>query len=168
MTFRDGNVMKRKYFPGFGYVDYDEDMNWKIHAALIWGFGLYLALMSEAGQAAPVSGCGQDVGMRDVMVLDLEPFGRDPETTEEYLLEYAGQYRLLNARIEEIFMRSRPAKDPHAMFRRAQKLGEKRGCDLVLILKTGPYLGKQRGWRMKRVKDHGYAFVVVGERLAYE
>jgi hypothetical protein len=65
-------------------------------------------------------------------------------------------------------MRSRPGKDPHAMFRQAQKLGERRGCDLVLILKTGPFFGKQRGWRMKRVKDKGYALVVVGQRLVYE
>ena len=35
---------------------------------------------------------------------------------------------------------------------------------LVLVLKTGPYLGKQRSARFKRVKDGGYALVVMGQR----
>ena len=138
------------------------------HSGLIWTIGLCFTLFATAGQTAPANGCGQDVGLRDVMVLDLEPFDNDLDTTQEYLFEHAGEYRLLNAKPEEIIMRSRPAKDPHGMFRQAQKLGERKGCDLVLILKTGPYFGKQRGWRMKRIKDKGYAFVVVGQRLAYE
>lgn len=157
--------MKCKLFPGFKNVYYDEDMNWGTHTGLIWSIGLCLGLCVQTSQAAPANGCGQPIRTRDVMVLDLEPFARDLETTQEYLLEHAGEYRLLDARPEEIFMRSRPGKDPHATFRQAQKLGKRKGCDLVLILKTGPYFGRQRGWRMKRIKDHGYAFVVVGQRL---
>ncbi len=160
--------MKCKYSPHLENVHYDDLMIRKAHLDLILSLGLFLALFIEAGQAAPTTGCGQDVSTRDVMVLDLEPFGNDLEITQEYLLEHAGEYRLLDTRPEEMIMRSRPTKDPHGMFRQAQKLGERRGCDLVLILKTGPYFGKQRGWRMRKVKDKGYAFVVVGQRLAYE
>jgi hypothetical protein len=45
------------------------------------------------------------------------------------------------------------------MIRRARKLGAEHGCDLVLVLKTGPYFGRQRSMRA-RIKEHGYAFVV--------
>ena len=139
--------------------------------------GLILATVLCSGLSADITntghvnsstGCGQDISPRDVMVLDLEPISNDLEITQDYLFEHAGEYRLLTARPEEMIMRSSPQKDPHGMFRQAQKLGERRGCDLVLILKTGPYFGKQRGWRMKRIKDKGYAFVVVGQRLAFE
>ena len=139
-----------------------------MHSSLIWGVVLCFCLFAGTGQTASATVCGEDIRTRDVMVLDLEPFGNDLETTQEYLIEHAGEYRLYNAKPEEIITRSRPKKDPHGMFRKAQKLGERRGCDLVLILKTGPYFGKQRGWRMRRIKDQGYAFVVVGQRLAYE
>ena len=160
--------MKCKCFHGIENAHYDNDMYGRTFAGLLWGLCLCFTLLAETSQAASTGGCGQDIRTRDVMVLDLEPFGNDLETTRKYLFEYAGEYRLLDMKPEEIILRSRPGKDPHAMFRRAQKLGEKKGCDLVLILKTGPYFGKQRGWRMKRIRDGGYAFVVVGQRLTYE
>jgi hypothetical protein len=72
---------------------------------------------------------------------------------------------------EEIHTRSRPSRDPQALVRQARKLGAQRGCDLVVVLKTGPYFGRQkRGWSRngyqwpRRLKDGGYALVVMGER----
>lgn len=80
------------------------------------------------------------------------------------MVERAGEFRLLTTEIEEIRTRTRPSRDPDGVIRRAQKLGAKHGCDLVLLLKTGPYFGRQRGPRA-RIRDHGYAFVVMGERI---
>jgi len=141
----------------------------KIHLGLILVFGLCSGLSAETIITNRVDSdvaCGQDIRMRDVLVLDLEPMRRDPEMAQGYVDERVGEFRLINSDIEEIRTRSRPSKDPHAVVRSAQKLGVKHGCDLVLVLKTGPYLGRQRNWRSPRIKDQGYAFVVMGERVA--
>ncbi|MFC1776063.1 hypothetical protein ACFL3I_01820 [Pseudomonadota bacterium] len=146
-------------------------MGRNIHLGLILGIGLYSGLSAETGnlgQAGSDVVCGQDIRMHDVLVLDLEPMRNDPEMAQDFVDQRAGDFRLVNSDIEEIRTRSRPSKDPHGVIRSARKLGVKHGCDLVLVLKTGPYFGKQRGWRMKRIKDKGYAFVVVGQRLAFE
>jgi hypothetical protein len=140
-----------------------------IYLSLILGIGLCSSLSAEitdTSQTHSDTVCGQDIRMHDVLVLDLEPMRRDPDMAQSYVDERAGEFRLVNSDIEEIRTRSRPAKDPHGVVRSAQKLGVKHGCDLVLVLKTGPYLGRQRSWRSPRIKDQGYAFVVMGERTA--
>ncbi len=81
----------------------------------------FFVLFAKAGQVAPDTGCGQDISMRDVMVLDLEPFGNDLEITQEYLFEHAGEFHLLDTRPEEMIMRSRPTKGPHGMLRQAKE-----------------------------------------------
>jgi hypothetical protein len=139
-----------------------------IHLGLILGIGLCSGLSAETiktDQADSDVVCGQDIRMHDVLVLDLEPMRRDPDMAQGFVDERVGDFRLVNSDIEEIRTRSRPSKDPHGVIRSAQKLGVKHGCDLVLVLKTGPYLGRQRNRRSPRIKDQGYAFVVMGERV---
>ena len=109
--------------------------------------------------------CGQALSKRDVLVLDLESMRNDPEKAQQYVFEQAGDFRLLSPDIEEIITRTRPSKDPHSVTRGARKLGVKQGCDLVLVLKTGPYFGRQRGPK-SRIKDHGYVWVVMGQRIS--
>jgi hypothetical protein len=72
---------------------------------------------------------------------------------QEFVVERAGEFRLLTTKLEEIRTRSRPSRDPDSMIRRARKLGAEHGCDLVLVLKTGPYFGRQRSMRA-RIKEH--------------
>ena len=102
--------------------------------------------------------------MRDVLVLDLESLRFDPERAQEFLDQRAGEFILINTKPEFIITPHRPVMDPHSVIRQAQKFGVKKGCDLVLVLKTGPYFGRQRGWK-SRPKDQGYAFVVLGHRM---
>ena len=130
--------------------------------------GLCAALTPEAIASSHTdseSVCGQMITKRDVLVLDLESMRHDPEKAQQYIIDQAGEFRLLSPEIEEIFTRSRPSKDPYSITRGAQKLGEKQGCDLVLVLKTGPYFGRQRG-RNSRIKDRGYVWVVMGQRVS--
>ena len=143
-------------------------MDKRIHLGWILGIGLSFMPSAEAiqpSQPNPGDGCGQNIAMRDVLVLDVESRRRDPELAQEYVDKHAGDFRLLKSDIEEIITRSRPSKDPGAIVRGAKKLGAKNGCDLVVVLKTGPYFGRQRGPNA-RMKDHGYAWVVMGQRLA--
>ncbi len=109
--------------------------------------------------------CGQKIRVKDVLVLDLEPLRRHPEMAQDFVVERAGEFRLLTTRLEEIRTRSRPSRDPDSVIRRARKLGAEHGCDLVLVLKTGPYFGRQRSMR-SRIKEQGYAFVVIGQRIS--
>jgi hypothetical protein len=143
-------------------------MSRRIHPGWILGTVLCCGLPAEtiaSDQAGPDSGCGQKITMRDVLVLDLEPLRAHPEMAQEFVVERAGEFRLLTTKLEEIRTRSRPSRDPDSMIRRARKLGAEHGCDLVLVLKTGPYFGRQRSMRA-RIKEHGYAFVVMGRRTA--
>lgn len=126
--------------------------------------GIALTAMA-AEDDAPAPLCGQDLSSRDVLVLDVQHFLTDPDLADDYVIERAGNYRLADPLIDEVRMPFRPAVDPDGVIRVARKHGVKEGCDLVLILKTGPYFGRQRG-RKARVKDHGYAFVATGQRVA--
>jgi hypothetical protein len=137
-----------------------------IHLGWLLGTVLGLGLSAEAVRAEPDPECGQQIRARNVLVLDLEHLRRHPEIAQEFVVERAGKFRLLTSEIEEIRTRTRPSRDPDSVIRRAQKLGAKHGCDLVLLLKIGPYFGRQRGPRA-RIKDHGYAFVVMGERIEH-
>jgi len=131
------------------------------------GIGLCSGLSAESvrsGQLDPDAGCGQNIRMKDVLVLDLEPLRRHPEMAQDFVDEHAGEFRLINTKLEEIRTRFRSSKDPDGLTRKARKLGAERGCDLVLVLKTGPYLGRQRN-SQARIKDQGYAFVVMGQRV---
>ena len=134
------------------------------HLGWILGTVLCYGLSAEAAQANRDPECGQQIRARDVLVLDLEHLRRHPESAQEFVVERAGEFRLLTTEIEEIRTRARPARDPESVIRRARKLGAEHGCDLVLVLKTGPYFGRQRGPR-SRIKEHGYAFVVMGQRV---
>ena len=130
------------------------------------GIGMYAALPAQETNPSlekPSTVCGQELRTRDVLVLDLQHLLSTPDLADDFVLEHAGEYHLADPLIEEFRMSTRPSKDPEAVTRGARKLGIKRGCDLVLVLKTGPYLGKQRG-RKARARDHGYALVAVGQR----
>jgi hypothetical protein len=132
------------------------------------GMGMYTALPAETVSPAPKvtsTLCGQELQARDVLVLDLRRLGRDPEQAEAFVLEQAGEYRLTKPLIQEFRMPFRPSGNPEGVTRGARKLGLKKGCDLVLLLDSGPYLGRQRSWKA-RIKDHGYALVSVGQRVA--
>lgn len=107
--------------------------------------------------------CGQTISSRDVLVLDLESMRFDPEKAQQFVFDQAGDFRLLSLEIEEIIIPTRPSKDPRAIIRGARKLGIRQGCDLVLVLKTGPYFGRHRGPN-SRMKDRGYVWVVTGQR----
>jgi len=142
-------------------------MSRRLHLGWILGTVLCFGLSAKivvADQAGPVSGCGQKIAMRDVLVLDLEPLRRHPELAQDFVVEHAGDFKLLTTELEEIRTRSRPSRDPDSVIRRARKLGAEHGCDLVLVLKTGPYFGRQRSIKA-RIKEHGYAFVVMGHRV---
>jgi len=142
-------------------------MSRKIHLGWILGTVLCFGLSAETvgdDRTGPDSVCGQTIRAKDVYVLDLEPLRRHPEMAQDFVVERAGEFRLLTTEPEEIRTRSRPSRDPGNVVRRAQKLAAEHGCDLVLVLKTGPYFGRQRGMRA-RIKEHGYAFVVMGQRI---
>ena len=135
---------------------------------MVWmlGIGLWSGLSAEpieSGHEFSNSECGQDVQKRDVLVLDLESFRAHPEEAQEFVDRRAGEFILINTNPEVIITPYRPSMDPDSVFRKAQKFGVKKGCDLVLVLKTGPYFGKQRGWK-SRPRDKGYAMVVMGQR----
>ena len=143
-------------------------MSRKIHLGRILGIGLCFGLFAEtieAGQAGSGTACGQEIRAKDVLVLDLERMRRLPEMAQDFADEQAGDFRLLLTGIEEIRTRSRHSKDPDSLIRGARKLRTKRGCDLVLVLKTGPYFGRQRNVN-GRISERGYAFVVIGQSTA--
>jgi len=144
----------------------------KIRLCCYLSIGLCFLLSAESiqpGQLNSDAECGRKLRTNDVLVLNLEHLRRQPEMAQEFVDERAGQFRLLSAEPEEIRTPSRPSKDPDRLIRGAQKLGAKMGCDLVLVLKTGPYFGRQgfygRNGNMRgRIRERGYAFVVVGQR----
>ena len=125
------------------------------------------AVVAQGDEPAPAAVCGLELSPRDVLVQDVQHLVTDPDQADDYVIERAGNYRLADPLIDEFRMPFRPTVDPDGVIRAARKFGVKKGCDLVLILKTGPYLGKQRG-RNARVKDHGYAFVTTGQRISAE
>jgi len=135
-----------------------------LHLGWVLGALLSSGLSAEVAKADPDSECGRKIRARDVLVLDLEHLRPHPEMAQEFVVERAGEFRLLTIELEEIRTRSRPSRDPDSVIRRARKLGAEHGCDLVLVLKTGPYFGRQRGMNA-RIKEHGYAFVVMGQRV---
>ena len=142
-------------------------MGSKIYLAGILSIGLCSGLCAESiesDQTQTDTPCGRDVNKWEVLVLDLEPFRREPQLAQEFVDKNAVQYRLIDTKPEVIITRSRVSKDPYAAVRRAQKYAVQHGCDLVLVLKTGPYLGRQRG-RSPKVRDKGYAMVVMGQRI---
>lgn len=134
------------------------------HLGWMLGTVLCYGLSADPVLAAPDSECGRKINARDVLVLDLEHLRRYPDMAQEFVVEQAGEFRLLTTEIEEIRTRARPARDPDSVIRRARKLGAEHGCDLVLVLKTGPHFGRQRG-KWGTIKEHGYAFVVLGQRV---
>ena len=133
-------------------------------AVVIMAAGMTLTATSAGSDKSQPAVCGLDLSPRDVLVLDVQHLLSDPDQADDYVIERAGNYVLADPLIEEFRMPFRPTVDPDGVIRAARKFGVKKGCDLVLILKTGPYLGKQRG-RSARVKDHGYAFVAAGQRV---
>jgi hypothetical protein len=127
------------------------------------GFGLP-ATGAPADQGTHGGKCGLQIRATDVLVLDLQHVHGDPEMAHEFVLEHAGEYRLAFVQPEEIRTRGRPSRDPGILLSQAKRLGAREGCDLVVVLKTGPYLGRQRGTRA-RIRERGYAFVVMGQRV---
>jgi len=143
-------------------------MSRKIHLGWILGTVLCSGLSAEtvqSGEASSDAECGQRIRMKDVLVLDLEHLRSHPDMAQDFVVKRAGEFRLLTTELEEIRTRSRPSRDPDSLIRRARKLGAEHGCDLVLVLKTGPYFGRQRNLNA-RIKEQGYAFVVMGQRIA--
>lgn len=152
----------------FTNMVYDFPMIMRPHGIylLLAGMGICTTLLTVNAYSTPVDRaaiCGEKLSARDVLVLDVQHLGDQPEQAQQYLLEQAGEYRLAKPIIQEIILQSRPAKDPDAVTHRVRKLGMQRGCDLAVILKTGPYMGRQRG-RKAMVKDKGYAMVSIGQR----
>ena len=95
-------------------MNYNYHMNRIIHLCWILGFGLCSGLSAEAiksSQVNPEAGCGQDIRMKDVLVLDLEPFRGHPEMAQDFVDKYAGEFRLVYSEPEEIRTRSRPSKE---------------------------------------------------------
>ena len=123
---------------------------------------LSAANVHTAQKGAPAV-CGEQLSPGDVLVLDVQHLANQPEQAQEFVLDQAGEYRLAKPVIQELRLKSRPNMDPDAVTHRVRRLGVERGCDLVVILKTGPYFGKQRG-RNTRIKDQGYAMVSIGQR----
>jgi len=136
-------------------------LSWILGALLCSGFSAEAAMADRPGTD---SRCGHRINIRDVLVLDLEHLRGQPEMAQDFVVDHAGEFRLLTTELEEIRTRSRPSRDPDSVIRRARRLGAEHGCDLVLVLKTGPFFGRQRGLRA-RIKEHGYAFVVMGQRV---
>lgn len=134
-----------------------------ITAALMASLGCTVS-MAESAPDTSTDVCGLDIRARDVTVIDLQHLVRDPETAQALVHEQVGDYRLAHPLIDEFRTRNRPSGDPDAVIRGARKLGEKKGCDLVMILATGPYLGRQRG-RNSIPKDGGYVMVTMGQRI---
>jgi hypothetical protein len=142
-------------------------MNRLLQMIWICGFGICCTLITPAsavGQGYEDSGCGPSIRHREVLVLDLEPLRGQPDAAIEWVSEAAGQYRLISTEPEEFRTRHRASRDREGVIRRAGKLGAQRGCDLVVLLKTGPYFGRQRG-NNPRIRDGGYALVVMGQRF---
>ena len=135
--------------------------SWILGALLCSGLSAEIAVADRPGTD---SRCGQKINMRDVLVIDVEHLRRQPDMAQDFVVDRAGEFKLLTTELEEIKTRSRPSRDPDSVIRRARRLGAEHGCDLVLVLKTGPYFGRQRNVRA-RVKEHGYAFVVMGQRI---
>ena len=134
------------------------------------GMSVCAALPAEMSDSAPErlsTVCDQELRARDVLVLDLRHMVRTPDLANEFVLEQAGEYRLAKPLIQEYRMPFRPSGNPEGVAREARKMGARKGCDLVLVLDTGPWLGKQRSWK-SRMKDHGYALVSIGQRIALE
>ena len=120
-------------------------------------------IAANAPYSAPEA-CGLDIRTRDVIVIDLRHLVNDPEKAQALVHEQVGNYRLAHPLIDEFRTANRPSNDLDAVIRGARKLGEKKGCDLVMVLATGPYLGKQRG-RKSIPKDGGYVMVTMGQRI---
>jgi hypothetical protein len=102
--------------------------------------------------------------MKDVLVLDLRPLRRQPDKAREFVIDRAGEFRLAGTEPEEIRSRIRPAEELSGISKSARRLGVERGCNLVLVLRTGPYFGRQRN-PQARIRMRRYAFVVMGERM---
>jgi hypothetical protein len=126
-------------------------MSRRIHLGWILGTVLCCGLSAGtvgADQKISATECGRKISPKDVLVLDLEHLRSRPEVAHDFVVERAGEYRLAYVEPEEIRTRSRPSRDPDGMTRKARKLGAEHGCDLVLVLKTGPYFGRQRSMGM--------------------
>jgi hypothetical protein len=122
-------------------------------------------MAADPARSVTDSVCGQELRPRDVLVLDLQQMTGKPELAHDFVVDQAGEYRLATPLIQEFRMPFRPSGNPEGVIRGARKLGVEKGCDLVLVLDTGPYLGRQRSWKA-RIKDHGFALVSVGQRVA--
>ncbi|MEE4217827.1 MAG: hypothetical protein V2I48_09470 [Xanthomonadales bacterium] len=152
----------------FTKMVYDFAMIGRPHGICLLLAGMGLCAVFSAGNAFPISEgrpaiCGAQLSARDVLVLDVQHLSSQPELAQQYVLDQAGEYRLAKPIIQELILKSRPGKDPDAAMHRLRRLGVERGCDLVVVLKTGPYLGRQRG-RNVRMKDQGYVMVSIGQR----
>ena len=143
-------------------------MNIRVHLAWVCGIGFCSVLSAGTGMPSlddMETVCAQRTRPSDVLVLNLEHLRFQPDEAQDFVVGNTGGYRLLDTRPEEIITRSRISKDPQRFTRKARKLGAKRGCNLVVVLKTGPYFGRQRNINGKaRIRDQGYALVVMGER----
>lgn len=154
----------------FTNMVYDSSMIRRYHLVLLLfaGMGAWATLSAgdvHTAQKGSPAVCGEQLSPRDVLVLDVQQLSNHPEQAQKFVLDQAGEYRLAKPVIQELRLKSRPNMDPDAVTHRVRKLGVERGCDLVVVLKTGPYFGRQRG-RNTKVKDQGYAMVSIGQRLA--
>lgn len=100
---------------------------------------LSVCCVAQAEIIAPNVGdsekCGEKIKTKDVMVLDLEPFGEDQEAARRFVDKHAGNHFIASEAPEEIKTVSKGIfYTRKSGIKRAAKEAAKRGCDLVLVL----------------------------------
>lgn len=112
------------------------EMKILIIVALIFGCAIAKAEIITPN-AGVTDKCGPKIKTKQVMVLDLEPFGEDEAAAKAFVLEHAGKHEIYSSAPEIIETKSRGAMyDRESGIKRAAKEAAKRGCDLVLVLRA--------------------------------
>ena len=92
-------------------------------AVVIMAAGMTLTATSAGSNKSQPAVCGLDLSPRDVFVLDVQHLLSDPEQSNDYVIERAGNYVLANPLIDEFRMPFRPPVDPDGVIRVARKFG---------------------------------------------
>ena len=79
--------------------------------------------------------CGHTILNKDVLVLDLEPFGTDAERADEFIRKLVQELEIRSEEVETIRTRLRSArKNRMSAMKRARTEAARRGCNVVLVL----------------------------------
>ena len=106
---------------------------------LLFASLLFVCCVAQAEIIAPNADdsqkCGDKIKTKEVMVLDLEPFGEDQEAAKRFVDKHAGNHFIASVAPEEIQTVSKSIfYTRKSGIKRAAKEAAKRGCDLVLVL----------------------------------